>query len=106
MHSRYLLFLLLILGSIGSAAQEHYRVVFLNTNPNRETLPPEQVDSLQKGHMANIDRLWREGVLLAAGPFDGGGGIFIFQDFSAEHVDEILRSDPAISAGKIGRAHV
>ena len=37
-----------------------YTFVFLNTNPDRAELPKEQVDSLQAGHMANINRLVKE----------------------------------------------
>jgi hypothetical protein len=98
MFARPVLILLIVCGAVSLSAQEHYRIVFLNTNPYREELPKAAVDSLQKGHMANIDSLWRTGDLLAAGPFDGGGGIFIFPDFAEEHVSEILKSDPAISA--------
>jgi len=72
--------------------------VFLNTNPNRQELPKEKSDSLQTAHMANIDRLAKEGKLLAAGPFHGGGGIFVLNTGSVPEANEWLQSDPAVRA--------
>lgn len=51
-----------------------------------------------EGHMANIDRLAKEGKLVAAGPFDGGGGIFIFGAASVAQVKEWVATDPAVKA--------
>lgn len=76
-----------------------YTFVFLNTNPDRPELPKEQVDSLQAGHMANINRLVKEQKMIAAGPFYTGGGIFLF-DTNREDTEAVLNSDPAISAGR------
>ena len=50
--------------------------------------------------MANINRLAREGKLIAAGPFSGGGGIFIFKSNSLKQVDEWLSSDPGVKANR------
>ncbi len=72
--------------------------VFLNTKVNKESLPEEQVKKIMDGHMANINRLAKEGKLLAAGPFDGGGGIFIFKSRSRQEVNEWLSTDPGIQA--------
>ncbi|MBI3003991.1 MAG: hypothetical protein HYY49_01080 [Ignavibacteriales bacterium] len=72
--------------------------VFLNTNPDRPELPKETVDSLQKEHMANIDRLAKEGKLLAAGPFHGGGGIFVLNTGNVSEANGWLASDPAVRA--------
>ncbi len=52
------------------------------------------------GHMANIGRLAKEGKLISAGPFDGGGGIFIFKSNSVEQVNEWLKSDPGVAANR------
>lgn len=76
-----------------------YTFVFLNTNPDRAELPKEQVDSLQAGHLANINRLVKEQKMIAAGPFYTGGGIFIF-DTNLEDTKAVLDSDPAIAAGR------
>ena len=55
-----------------------YSFVFLNKKADAVQLPKEEGDKLMAGHMANIERLAKEGKLIAAGPFEGGGGIFIF----------------------------
>ncbi|HEY3402122.1 MAG TPA: YciI family protein [Ohtaekwangia sp.] len=75
-----------------------YTFVFLNKKPDAEPLPKEQVDKLMQGHMANIERLAKEGKLLAAGPFDGGGGIFILNTTSPDEANEWLSTDPGIQA--------
>lgn len=51
-----------------------------------------------EGHLANIGRLAEEKKLLAAGPFDGGGGIFILNTTSEREAKEWLSTDPGIQA--------
>lgn len=98
---KQILFLLLVLGPASTLAQsERFVWVFLNTNPHRAELPKAEVDSLQAGHMRNIQRLAAEGDLLAAGPFEGGGGIFVFRSTTTDSVRDWLRTDPAIRAGR------
>jgi uncharacterized protein YciI len=63
-------------------------------------LPKEELDKLMAGHLANIQRLVREGKLLVAGPFDGGGGIFIFNNSSSDTVKQWLSTDPGIQANR------
>lgn len=48
--------------------------------------------------MANITRLAKEKKLAAAGPFEGGGGIFIFRSKSKKEVEDWLNTDPGIQA--------
>lgn len=72
--------------------------VFLNTNPNKEQLDSLRIAQLQEKHLANIDRLYAEGKIIAAGPFYGGGGLFIFRESSIENVQNLLQTDPAIAA--------
>ncbi len=74
--------------------------VMLNTNPAREQLPKEKVDSLQQAHLENIQRLASEGYMKAAGPFHGGGGLFIISASSKAAVEQVLQSDPAIRANR------
>jgi len=75
-----------------------YTIVFLNKKTDAETLPKEQVDKIMEGHMANINRLAKEKKLLAAGPFEGGGGIFILNTTSKEEAQTWLQGDPGIQA--------
>jgi len=74
--------------------------VFLNTNPERPMISDGEKEKLQAAHMANIERLADEGSLLAAGPFDGGGGIFVLHTESLESAKELLQTDPAIRANR------
>ena len=81
-----------------SVLAQEFVFVFLNKKQQSTELPLEQLNVLMEGHMANIRRLAKEGKLVAAGPFDGGGGIFIFKSNSVQQVDEWLNTDPAIQA--------
>ena len=81
-------------------AQDQLFIVFLNTNPDREQLDEDKVSALQKGHLENIQRLYDKGELLLAGPFNGGGGVFVLKAGDLESARELLSSDPAISANR------
>ncbi len=74
--------------------------VFLHQRADKAELPKAQLDSIMSGHMANIGRLAKEGKLLVAGPFDGGGGIFIFNSKSVEEVKRWLQTDPGMAANQ------
>ncbi len=50
---------------------------FLNKKPDAEKITKEESERIMKGHMENITRLAKEDKLIAAGPFEGGGGIFV-----------------------------
>ena len=76
-----------------------YTFVFLNTNPNKAEISKAAVDSLQAGHLNNINRLVKEKKMIAAGPFFTGGGVFLF-DTDMEETQAILNSDPAIAADR------
>jgi len=77
-----------------------YFFVMLNPNPNREELPKAKVDEIQAAHIANIDSLYKAGSLVAAGPFNGGGGLFVLRAESIEEATGILNSDPAVKANR------
>jgi uncharacterized protein YciI len=85
----------------GTYAQSNkYVFVFLNKKTDKEELLEDQVKKLMEGHLANINRLAKEGKLIAAGPFDEGGGIFIFNTPSTDLVKEWLKPDPGIQANR------
>ena len=63
-------------------------------------LPKEESDKIMAGHMANIGRLTKEGKLISAGPFEGGGGIFIFRTTLMAEAKEWLNTDPGIQANR------
>ena len=87
----------LIILSLTCSAQD-YSFVFLNKKSDKKELPDEEVKKIMDGHMANIERLAKEKKLLAAGPFDGGGGVFIFSTKSVDEAKEWLSTDPGVKA--------
>lgn len=63
-----------------------------------------QTEEIQKGHMANINRLAEMKKLVVAGPFGDNGtlrGIFVFRVNSLEEARELAASDPAVQAGRL-----
>ena len=94
-----LLLFSMMVSSLTLGAQELY-LVYLHTNPNRVTLPECDVNALQEGHLNNIQRLYDEGQLILAGPFDSGGGIFVLKTKSYQEAQELLKTDPAIAANR------
>jgi uncharacterized protein YciI len=89
---------LLSLSYLACAQDKRFMFVFLNSKPDKAELSKDELDKLMKGHLANIERLAAEGKLIVAGPFDEGGGIFIFNSSSATEVNTWLSTDPGIQA--------
>ncbi len=61
-------------------------------------------EEIQKGHMANINRLAQMKKLVAAGPFGDDGrlrGIFVFRVASLDEAKALTETDPAIQAGRL-----
>jgi len=92
------LFLLVICAAHVWAQDRPYTFVSLNSNPDAAKITKEESDKLMEGHMANINKLASEGKLLAAGPFEGGGGIFILNTKSSEEAASWLGTDPGVQA--------
>jgi uncharacterized protein YciI len=95
-----LLMLLLNFATICFSQSKTYSFVFLHKKSSPEPLPKEQLDKIMEGHLANIGRLAKEGKLLVAGPFDGGGGIFILNTTSPDEARLWLSTDPGIQANR------
>lgn len=95
------LFLLALLAIYSSVhAKDSYFFVFLNTNPQAEKLDSAISSDLQSRHLANITRLYKLGFIKAAGPFERGGGLFIYKATSLKEVKDSLQTDPAIAANR------
>ncbi len=92
--------MLLLLPGISLAQAPELIFVFLNKRTDKAELPEAEVKKIMEGHLANIERMAKEGKLVSAGPFDGGGGIFIFKSNSVEQVKEWLKTDPGIQANR------
>lgn len=99
-HFLVCLILLTISCCVFAQSSRSYVFVFLHTRSDKAELPKEEVDKIMAGHMANINKMAKEGKLLAAGPFEGGGGIFIFNTTSIEDVTEWMKADPGIQANR------
>src|SRR5687768_2101005 len=97
---RFISILLLFAFASSYGQRQTYTFVFLHKKDSAEVLPKEQVTKIMEGHMANIDRLAKEGKLLVAGPFDGGGGIFILKTTSVSEAKEWLSTDPGVQANR------
>jgi uncharacterized protein YciI len=110
-----LFFLLLALFTTAAIAQNNsttkkpeeqirkYWFVMLIKGPNRNQ-DSATAAKIQKGHLDNMDRLYNEGKLKVAGPFGDGKdwqGIFIFDCPTKEEVETLLKTDPAIAAGRL-----
>ena len=94
-----LLVIILVLVGVESMAQTFDRVfVFLNKNPNKEQISEEAQKKLIDQHMANMGVLASEGKLINAGPFEGGGDIFVMNTASVDTVAKWVQTDPAIRA--------
>ncbi|MEQ1797037.1 MAG: YciI family protein [Lacibacter sp.] len=71
---------------------------------NNRTHDSTTAAKIQEGHMANITKLYYEGKLKVAGPFGDNGnwlGIFIFDCKTKEEVEQLLKTDPAVSSGRL-----
>ncbi len=96
---------LLILFSIVSfgslSAQDFDRVfVFLNVNVTKATISEDSVNTLMEQHFKNMATLGKEGKLINAGPFEGGGGLFVMNSTSVDTVKQWLQTDPAVKANR------
>ena len=83
---------------------KQYFFVMLTSGPHRNQ-DSVTAARIQDGHIANIRRLHEQGKILVAGPFGDDSnwrGIFIFDCATKEEVESLLKTDPAISAGRLG----
>lgn len=81
---------------------ERYWFVLIKTGPKNDFDSTAKA-KLFEGHMANINRLYYDGILKVAGPFGKNDftwrGIFIFDCKTKEEAEKIVLSDPAVAAG-------
>ena len=80
-----------------------YVMAFLKSGPNRNQ-DSMQAAVLQRAHLDNITRMANEGKLVIAGPFlDDGNvrGIYIFNVATVEEAEGLVKTDPAIQAGRL-----
>jgi uncharacterized protein YciI len=90
--------LLVLLASVETYAQNPYTIVFLHKKADAEKISDDDRKKIMDGHMANINRLAEEGKLVAAGPFDGGGGLFVMKTSSVAEAQSWVDTDPGVKA--------
>jgi uncharacterized protein YciI len=92
--------ILLLAAASGYAQSGTYYVVFLRPHPERKELSKEESDRIQQAHMANIGKMAKDGLLVAAGPFGDKvrtiSGIFVFKVDSLESAQRIAGQDPTV----------
>ena len=118
-----ILFMLMIFSSTGVLAQNNekeprefvmkegdktyvmkrYYMCFLKKGENRDQ-DEETTAKLQQAHLDNINRLAAEGKIAIAGPFGDDGelrGVFISDVETIEEAEELVKTDPAVKAGRL-----
>jgi uncharacterized protein YciI len=85
---------------------DSFFLVLLVRPPNAPDLPKAELDRLQEGHMANMQRLAAEGKLFKAGPtedFSGRNvrGIFVLKTESIDEAKAWVATDPSVKAGRL-----
>lgn len=100
---RVLFFFTLAFLSVFSVSFGHAQTLYLVeliSKADKPVLSQEAVNQIQKEHLAHIRELNNAGVLLAAGPFEGGGGLFILQCNTIDEARDAVSSDPAVKASR------
>jgi len=90
---------------MGEYTIKQYYFVMLTKGARRDEIKDTAIiNKLQAGHMANMERLSKEGKLMLGGPFGDDGnwrGIFVIDAESEDEVKSMLATDPAIAAGRL-----
>jgi uncharacterized protein YciI len=73
---------------------------FLNTNPDKPIISEEKQQDIQDAHLLNLETMADQGTLLAAGPFDGGGGMLLLQAGNIDDAKGLVLADPAVKANR------
>jgi uncharacterized protein YciI len=82
---------------------KRYWLVLLQKGPNRNQ-DSISAEKIQAAHMANINRLAKEGKLIMAGPIGVDGdlrGIFIMNCADSTEVEDFVRTDSAVITGRL-----
>jgi len=77
---------------------------FLMRGTNRVQLPAEESKSIQAGHLAYMTELYKQGKLIAAGPFMEASdmrGVVVYRVATVEAAKQLAASDPAVKAGRL-----
>ena len=88
------------------AAEENMTTVYLvllKKGPAWTAEDTPETKAIQKAHMEGIDKLWRAGKLIVAGPTEDADlrGIFVFKAASISEAKILAASDPAVQAKRL-----
>jgi uncharacterized protein YciI len=79
-------------------------IVGLMTRGSGELPAGATAENLQKAHIANLNKMWEEGLLLASGPIGDAGelrGVLIFRGDDRARVDKRVADDPLVKTGRL-----
>ena|SRR5687767_1284875 len=89
--------------SVYSGEMKRYWLVFLKKGPNRNH-DSVSAAKIQEAHLANINRLAKEGKIIMAGPMGTDGdlrGIFIMDCKDSTEVESFVNTDTAVITGRL-----
>jgi len=83
---------------------KQFWMVILKTGPQDKTITDStQRAKLFAGHFSNMERLYNDGLLKAAGPFGKNDftwrGLFIMDCGTREEAESYVKTDPTVAAG-------
>jgi len=86
------------------ASIKQFWMVILKTGPkDKEITDSTERSKLFRGHFSNMEKLYYDGVLKAAGPFGKNNftwrGLFIFDCNTLEDAEGFVKTDPTVKAG-------
>lgn len=89
--------------AVYSDEMKRYWLVLLKKGPNR-TQDSASAAKIQSAHLANIEKLAKEGKIIMAGPMGMDGdlrGIFIMDCKDSSEVEQLVRTDTAVITGRL-----
>jgi len=89
--------------TVSAGEMKRFWLVLLQKGPNRNQ-DSISAEKIQAAHMANINRLAREGKLIMAGPIgveDDLRGIFLMNCNDSTEVENFVKTDSAVITGRL-----
>ena len=89
--------------TVSAGEMKRYWLVLLQKGPNRSQ-DSISAEKIQAAHMANINRLSKEGKLVMAGPIgvdDDLRGIFLMNCADSTEVENFVKTDSAVITGRL-----
>lgn len=85
---------------------ESYQLVLLKRPAEPTDYPQETLQEIQAAHLAHLERMAREGHMVAAGPFGDQKderlrGLALYRVGSIEEARRLAAADPAVAAGRL-----